>query len=155
MTAIKKIHQLTPNADCLSELLGYHLRAASKTVQADLALTLAQFELRMITYSALKVISNNAGLRQSQLADVLSVERPNLVVIIDELDRKELIERKQVKHDKRAYALEITPKGSQLLAQADAAVQKHEARIFGMLAVEEQEALRHILTSIAQSGAQK
>jgi DNA-binding MarR family transcriptional regulator len=45
----------------------------------------------MITYSLMAVIVDNPGVRQSQLAQVLAIERSNLVVLLDELERFELI----------------------------------------------------------------
>ena len=83
----------------------------------------------MITYTALSLIIDNPGLRQSQLADAMDVERPNLVVIVDELEKRELITRDKVPSDRRAYALHATHAGRHLYGRATKAVQKHEERL--------------------------
>jgi DNA-binding MarR family transcriptional regulator len=91
--------------------------------------TLKPFDLRMLTYTALVLIVDNPGLRQSQLADAMDIERPNLVVIIDELERRELIIRDRVPTDRRAYALKSTLAGRRLYEKAVAAVTAHEAAL--------------------------
>jgi DNA-binding MarR family transcriptional regulator len=122
--------------ETLQRLIGYHLKRAFNVVQADLTQTLKSFELRMLTYSALALIIENPGLRQSQLAVAMDVERPNLVVIVDELEQRELILRERVPTDRRAYALQATLRGQQLFKQADAAVTAHEAVLFQGIDVE-------------------
>ena len=69
----------------LRSFFGYNMKRAFNTVQTDVNRALAPFGLRMVTFSALVIIVDNPGLRQSQLADVLSIERPNLVLIVDDL----------------------------------------------------------------------
>lgn len=113
----------------LRSLYGYQIKRAFNVIQSDLNRTLKPFELRMITYTALVLIVDNPGLRQSQLAEAMDVERPNLVVIIDELERRELIVRDRLPSDRRAYALKATLAGRQLYEKAVAAVQAHEDRL--------------------------
>ncbi|MEK9723428.1 MAG: MarR family transcriptional regulator [Rhodospirillaceae bacterium] len=115
----------------LDGFLGYHIKRASNVIQADLARTLKPFELRMITLSALAVIAGNPGLRQADLAAALEIERPNLVAVVDKLQRRGLIVRERDATDRRAHALSPTPAGRRLLAKALAAVHEHEARLFG------------------------
>lgn len=117
---------ITVSDASLRDLFGYTLKRTFNAIQADLALTLRPYELRMITYSLLAVIVDNPGVRQSQLAQVLAIERPNLVVLLDELERSELISREREIADRRAYALSCTLAGRRLYEQARAAVLAHE-----------------------------
>lgn len=135
----------TVRDDTLQQFIGYQLRRASNAVLNDLAAVLKPFELRMITYTALVLIVDNPGMRQSQLADAMDVERPNLVVIIDELERREWIVRDKVPTDRRAYALRATLAGHRLYERALHAVQAHEA---ALLQGVDPEALR-IVNSVA------
>ena len=115
--------------DTLAGLVGYRLRRASNAIQGDLSETLKPFELRMITFTALVLIRDNAGLSQSRLAAAMDVERPNLVVIVDELENRDLITRERVPTDRRTYALNTTPAGETLCAEALEAVKAHEVRM--------------------------
>jgi DNA-binding MarR family transcriptional regulator len=113
----------------LRGFVGYAMKRAFNTVQADVNATLAPLELRMLTFSALVVIVDNPGLRQNQLADALAIERPNLVQLLDELEGRGLVVRNRAAGDRRAYALMATPAGVRLCGKAIAAVQAHEARM--------------------------
>ncbi len=135
----------------LRDLAGYNIRRASNAVQADLVRTLAPFELRMITYSALVLIVDNPGLRQTQLAEALAIERSNLVVVIDDLERRELIGRNPMPTDRRAYALTATLAGTRLCRKATRAVRAHEARILSLLSEEERQVLASTLRRIEQA----
>lgn len=141
--------------ETLRGFVGYHMKRAFNVVQADLAATLKPFELRMITYSALVLIVDNPGLRQSQLADAMDIERPNLVVIIDELERRDLILREKVPTDRRAYALVPTLAGRQLCARAIAAVKSHEARLLQGVGMTEFAQVLDILRRIEAKGAKE
>jgi DNA-binding MarR family transcriptional regulator len=110
----------------LRTLLGYQMKRTFNVIQSDLTRTLKPFDLRMLTYTALTLIVDNPGLRQSQLAEAMDIERPNLVVIVDELERRDLILRDRVESDRRAYALKATLAGRRLCEKAAAAVAAHE-----------------------------
>ncbi|WP_136442650.1 MarR family winged helix-turn-helix transcriptional regulator [Pacificoceanicola onchidii] len=141
--AIPKVDDST-----LRGFVGYRMKRAFNVIQDDLSKTLKPFELRMLTYTALILIVDNPGLRQSQLADAMDVERPNLVVILDELERRELIVRDRVPTDRRAYALKATLAGRRLSEQAVAAVTAHEDRLMRGLDDGALETLRHALKTI-------
>lgn len=127
---------------------GYVMKRAFNAIQADVNMALAPLGLRMITFSALSVIVSNPGLRQSQLADALLIERPNLVPIVDELQNSGLVYRDPAPDDRRAYALAATPAGQRLYERAYAAVQAHEARVTKPLGTAERRALIDMLTRI-------
>lgn len=134
--------------DTLRGFVGYGIKRAFNTVQTDLNAVLAPLELRMLTFSALVIIVDNPGLRQSQLADALLIERPNLVIVVDELERRELITRDPAPTDRRAYALRATLVGRQLHARAMAAVQAHDNRMTQNLSEEERQVLAVALARI-------
>lgn len=136
----------------LRDLLGYHIKRAQSAIQADLNAALKPFGLRMLTFSALAVVASTPGLRQAQLADALSIERPNLVVILDELERRGLILRDRVPTDRRAYALKATLEGTRLFEAARDAVRTHEARLFAGISGEELARLRVMMQTIWQAG---
>jgi len=135
----------------LRGLVGYNMKRAFMVIGADLARTLEPFELRMLTFTALTLIADNPGLSQSQLAEAMQVERPNLVVIVDELETRGLITRDRVPTDRRTYALRITAEGARLLANATRAVGEHENQMMGGLTEPEEAALISTLNRIETS----
>ena len=140
------------NDETLQRFVGYHLKRAFNVVQADLTHTLKPFELRKLTYSALVLIVDNPGLSQSQLADAMDIERPNLVVIVDELEQRELILRERVPTDRRAYALRATLKGQRLYKRTVAAVAAHEEALFAQIDPQTRETVVAALMLIRSQG---
>ncbi len=152
--AVEKALEAAQISDAaLRGFFGYHMKRAMAVLQADLNKALKPLGLRMVTYSALVMIVENAGLRQTQLADALAIERPNLVVILDELEERGLITRDKVPTDRRAYALNPTLKGRRLCAAATAANRADEARLLRGLAEEQRAQVIAAMNLIERSGA--
>lgn len=112
--------------DTLRQFAGYNVKRASNIIVSDLTQKLKPLKLKLTTFSALVLIVDNPGSRQSQLADALSIERPNFVVVIDELERRALITRERDKKDRRAYSFTATLTGRHLNNKALKIVQAHE-----------------------------
>lgn len=136
----------------LRTFVGYTMKRTFMVIQADVNATLDPFGLRMVTYSALATIGDNPGLSQSQLAQALAIERPNLVVIVDELEGRGLISRDRVPTDRRAYALRLTADGARLLAQATEAVRDHDDRMLKDIDPDDAARLKEALRRIETTG---
>jgi len=135
----------------LRKFSGYNLKRAYIAVQSDLLRTLEPYGLRMISFSVLVLIADNPGIRQSTISETLCVERPNLVVVIDELENRALITRNPVPADRRAYALKVTLAGRQLCDKAVAAADRHENEMTQGTGRDEREALIEILNKIERN----
>ena len=142
-----------PSDSPLNGFLGYALKRALSVVQSDLSITLTEFGLRATSFSALLVVVDRPGITQTDLADALAIERSNLVQIIDELCNSQRIARTPVKGDRRRHALMPTAQGLVVAAQAKAAVQAHEARIFAVLSAGERAELALLLSKLRNAGA--
>lgn len=113
----------------LRGLIGYSLKRAYHLIQADAVRVLEPYGLRVSTFSALAVIRDTPELSQSQLAEVLSIERSNAVVVVDSLEQAGLVERTRVPTDRRSYALVATAEGRRVCDAATAALREHEDRL--------------------------
>lgn len=136
----------------LRGLVGYNLKRAFNAMQADLTRTLDPLGLRMITYSALALIVDNPGLRPSQLAKALTVERANVVAYVDQLEKAGWVERHPSETDRRAHALHSTLQGRRVYARAEAAVRVHDRKMLGGLRQVEIAALNKGLAAIEAQG---
>ena len=63
-------------------------------------------------------VVENPDISQSSIARALGIERSGVVVIVDELEGRDLISRSSVEGDRRSYALRATLKGRRLYAKA-------------------------------------
>ena len=138
--------------ESLRAFAGYTMKRAFNVIRADVTRALQPFGLRMVTFSALAIIGENSGLRQSQLADALAIERPNLVALVDELESAGLITRERLPQDRRVYVLAPTRKGRKVLQQATDAVRSHDARMTAGLSAKDRERLVGMLKAIERAG---
>lgn len=143
----------TVSDQTLRHFLGYHLKRAFNVIRSDLIQTLEPFGLRLLSYSTLVLIVDNPGIRQWQLAATLAIERPNLVVIIDELEQRGLIARERVPDDRRANALRATAVGRRLCADAVKANQAREAELLAGLSPNQRTSLIEALAAIERAGS--
>lgn len=88
------------------------MRRAMIPVLARVNEVLAPLGLRRTTFSALVIARDNPGIRQNELAELLSIEKPNLVQLIDELERGDMIQRRRSEEDRRANTLFVTELGA-------------------------------------------
>jgi MarR family transcriptional regulator for hemolysin len=58
------------------------------------------------------------GVRQKELATTLSIEGPSLVRVLDNLERRGLIERREDESDRRARGIHLTRAGRELAVRA-------------------------------------
>jgi DNA-binding MarR family transcriptional regulator len=82
----------------------------------------------------LRFVQGSEGVTQQALGEALHVLPSRLVVLIDELETRGVIERRDNPHDRRSYALFLTDKG------------RDTFKVIGRLAREHQEALCAALT---------
>ncbi|MEZ5752008.1 MAG: MarR family transcriptional regulator [Paracoccaceae bacterium] len=136
----------------LRGFLGYGMKRAFSAIKADVDAVLAPFGLRLLTFSVLVVIRDNPGLRQTQLAEVLMIERPNLVLILDELEGADLVTRSRARDDRRAFELKVTLKGRRLFDKAVQAVEEHDRRMTMGMTDEAIAALRDALLLVETNG---
>lgn len=132
-TAASRIARPAPPASIdmhgVEDEIGFALRLAQLAVFRDVIETLNPFGLRPSSFSALRVISANPGLKQQDIGRELGIKGPNLVGMVEELRKKRLITRKVVPGDRRSYALTLTATGRELLDEAEQAHRGHQARI--------------------------
>src|SRR5262245_37865360 len=82
---------------------------------AKFAERLAVLELGPAQAGTLRIIRMRSGISQQALSSVLGILPSRLVVLIDELERRGLVERRTRSADRRVYALHLTRKGEDIL----------------------------------------
>ncbi len=112
----------------LSDAVGYRLRRAQLAVFQDFAESFAAQNLRPADFSVLLIVGKNPGLKQSEVAEALGIQRANFVAIADGLENRGLAERRKSEIDRRVQALFLTPKGEKFLSEMMAIWKAHEDR---------------------------
>jgi MarR family transcriptional regulator for hemolysin len=89
-------------------------------------------------------------LRQHELADLLQVGHPELVRLIDNLERKRLVVRHEAEGDRRAKRIQLTPSGRRLAEQAEAIIEAFERRILRGVSTADRARCRDVCARIEQ-----
>ena len=141
----------TVDAGFLETLVGYSARRASLVVIAEFMQRMATFDLRIVDFSVLSLVTHNAGITSRQLCSTLSIQAPNLVAIVDKLEKKrKLIVRRPHPLDGRAMGLHLTAKGKTLMVEAEKAVAELEISATGRLTATERKTLLGLLKKVYQ-----
>ncbi len=112
---------------------------------------LEPLELSPKGYGALAIVAADGPLKQQRLAQRQGVDRTTAVAVVDELERLGAVKRQRHATDRRAYALEVTPRGRRLLAAAEQAVAEAEERFLAPLTPGERQTLRAALRRLQGS----
>jgi len=134
--------------EAMHDFLGYSLKRAYMSVRRETAGAMEDFGLKVRSFSALTLIVANPGISPSLLAEVLQMERPNVVLIIDELETRELISRTRDPKDRRRFALNATLRGKHVQQKTAAAAAAREEKITARFTAQEYEMLKVFLRRI-------
>jgi DNA-binding MarR family transcriptional regulator len=113
----------------LTGLVGFHLRQAQIAVFRDFAATMGPLDVSPGLFAVLVLVEGNPGLKQSELARAVHLDRSSIVAVVDNLERRGLVERHAVAHDRRSNALRLTAGGAALLKGLKRRVASHEKRL--------------------------
>ncbi len=137
----------------LPQYIGFTMRFAQAAVWTDLVKAFQPFDVRPVHYSMLLILSAAPGSRQQEIGEALSIQRPNLVALIDELEERGILRRQPHPEDRRSHALYLTDDGVVLLGKLKRVHQAHERRINGLFTAEERQALLEALARLTRLGA--
>jgi len=136
----------------VEDQIGFVLRLAQLAVFKDIFETLSPFGLRPSDFSALRVIAANPRLKQQDIGLKLSIKRPNLVGLMEDLEKKGFVQRRVVPGDRRSYSLTLTKAGQDMLEKAEEAHKDHQARLRESLGDNDPLVFLTCLRSLAQLG---
>jgi DNA-binding MarR family transcriptional regulator len=106
---------------------------------------LADFGLRERSFSVLTLACSGLEPTQRELADFLSLDPSQVVSLVDDLERRGLVERTQGKQDRRAKIITSTTEGGKMHAKARAALDTCEQEQLSTLSEAETDKLRELL----------
>jgi DNA-binding MarR family transcriptional regulator len=97
----------------------------------------------------LGAIHRSEGLSQQALCERLRVMPSRLVTLVDELEQRELVERRDKPEDRRTYALHLTEKGRSALKTIGQVAREHQEALCAALTGGERHQLAGLLRRIA------
>lgn len=142
-TAVEEV-----DSSYLEGLVGYNARRATLVIVDAFLRNMAVYGLKPVEFSVLSLISHNPGITSRQLCSTLNIQPPNLVGMINQLQRRELITRRPHPHDGRAMGLHLTPAGRKLVKQAELTASELEETATARLSAAERKQLMQLLRKI-------
>jgi len=108
------------------------------------------FELELLPPHAgvLRVLDTDSGISQRALSKLLCMLPTRVVVLVNELEKRGLVERRQKPGDRRAYGLHLTRGGNQVLASIRRIARIHNEQICEGLSDEDRNQLASLLALV-------
>jgi DNA-binding MarR family transcriptional regulator len=132
----------------LPDLVGYQIRLAQVAIFRDFKRTLDPYHISPGLFGVLVLLQANAGMKQTDLAKAVHLDRSTVVNVIDNLEDRRLVERRAANADRRSKALFLTADGKRLLQKLKPLVAEHERRLTRGLSTAEEKTLVSLLQRI-------
>ena len=116
---------------------------------AKFAERLEPLELKPAHVGILQVIKKADGLNQQVLGETLGVFPSRLVSMLDELEQRGLVERRNSPSDRRSYALYLTDTGRDIVERVGRIALEHQNALCAALDDSERQQLAGFLSRIA------
>lgn len=129
------------------ELLGAVARLRRRRYQD----ALAEYAVPPSLARALRTLHGQGPVRVSQLASWLQIARRSTTDVVDDLQRRGLVERVSVPEDRRVIEVELTPEGERLAALVAQARVTESEEFFAVLSDHDQAELRRLLRLLLES----
>ena len=132
----------------LEGMMGYNARRASLAIIGLFMQRMAPYALGPVDFSVLSLVADNPGITSRQLCSALNILPPNLVGLVNTLEKRELIARQPHPHDGRAVGLHLTETGHKLLRDAQTTACSLEIEAAAKLSATERKTLMRLLQKI-------
>lgn len=137
-----------PSLGALPGYVGFNLRRAQVASFRHLERTAGALNLTPGQFSLLTFLEANPGVSQKTVSQEFGVDTSTLTPVLDGLAGRRLIRRARASHDRRSYALSLTPSGDRLLSEMRARIEAQEAEMAAALAPGERALLLDMLERI-------
>jgi DNA-binding MarR family transcriptional regulator len=125
--------------------LGYLLKHVQLRLAEHTGPALAPLNLNGRELAVLSVLGAGPPLAQQQAAGRLGVDRTTMVALVDELERKDLVERRADAGDRRRNLVHLTERGQHALNEGERLVQDAEQAFLAVLDGAEADQFRSLL----------
>jgi DNA-binding MarR family transcriptional regulator len=143
LSAVEKI-----DTSYLESLMGYNARRATLVIVDAFLKHMAVYDLRPVDFSVLSLIAHNPGVTSRQLCSALNIQPPNLVGMVNTLEKRELVTRLPHPRDGRAMGLHLTPSGKKMVRSAEQTATRIEEDATTRLNAAERKTLMQLLKKI-------
>jgi DNA-binding MarR family transcriptional regulator len=101
-------------------------------------------------HAVLLVLGEESRETQGSIADALGYDRGQLVGLLDELEERELVERRRDPNDRRRHLVQLTPEGKRTLRRLRALARQVDDDFLAPLGEDDRATLHALLLRLAQ-----
>jgi len=101
-------------------------------------------------HAVLLVLGEGSRETQGSIADALGYDRGQLVGLLDELEERELVERRRDPNDRRRHLVQLTPEGKRTLRRLRALARQVDDDFLAPLGEEDRAKLHALLLRLAE-----
>jgi DNA-binding MarR family transcriptional regulator len=130
--------------------IAFQLSSVGFAISSKFRAALAPFDIEPRQFGMLRAVGFSGGQSQKALAERLNVPTSSMVAAIDDLETRQLIERRPSAGDRRVNELHLTHKGKDLLQEVLPVAMETEMRIRNALGAEESLKLSETLRKIGE-----
>lgn len=127
---------------------GYLLARVGSESRRKWAQALAAADLRPAHFGVLMALEARPKASQRELGRAIGVDPRNLVAVIDELEKRRLIEREAAPGDRRRYSIRLTVAGRSRLAELRRRGEAAERELLAPLDARERSQLHRLLLKL-------
>ncbi len=135
----------------VSSYLLYLLAAASDAASSQFHHQVRDAGLRVPEWRVIACLFDQDGEMITRLAEYSLIEQSRLTRIIDQMDRRGLVQRKTDSADRRRVRVYLTAQGRKVAATLVDSARRHEKQLLASLEGASGENLKHALQSLLQS----
>jgi DNA-binding MarR family transcriptional regulator len=140
--------QLDPGEEPPFEAVGFLLSSLGYAVSRQFHAVLKPLGLEPRHFAVLRAVRVLEGATQQAVASFLQIPPSRMVAILDNLEERGLVERRQRPDDRRSRAMFLTPAGEDLLAQAKTVAGDFEKQVCGDMTPDDRTALVRTLQGV-------
>jgi len=99
-------------------------------------------------FSVLAVLGEEKPLAQVEMSERLGIDRNTIVLLLDDLEARDLLTRRRDPRDRRAHLVSLTDAGRDVLAQSTALARRTNDEVFAPLSSDERDQLHALLNRL-------
>jgi DNA-binding MarR family transcriptional regulator len=139
------------DADKAPSSLAFLLSQVGIHAASQFAERLAKIDLQPPLFRILNLVDAAEGRSQQAIGEAIQVPPSRMVALVDELERRGLVERRPNPDDRRVRALYLTRKGRQKLARGREIAHAHEEALTAGLGPTDRDRLTQLLQQIVDA----
>jgi DNA-binding MarR family transcriptional regulator len=133
----------------LDEHFGYVLRRAQLAGFEAFHHATERLDITPARYTALTIVGANPGLSQSALGAALGTARSGAMMVVNWMEKRGLVERRNRPEDARSWGLYLTRRGDARLRELNRRVRANDSAFAARLAPHERTTLKKLLRKLA------